>query len=94
MNPTTLKLPAELKKRIAALIEGTGQSMHAFMVEAIAQQTLSAERRKTFIADAIEAKEDMERTGVGYEGRQVHAYMDARAQGKKLRRPKAKPWRE
>jgi hypothetical protein len=39
MSVTSLKLPDELKKRIAALVAGNGQSAHAFMVEAIARET-------------------------------------------------------
>ncbi len=94
MVPTTLKLPAELKKRVAALVEGTGKSAHAFMVDAITQQVNLAERRKAFIADAKTAEEDMHRTGKGYPAEDVHAYMGARSQGKMVPRPKAKRWRE
>jgi hypothetical protein len=38
MSVTSLKLPDELKKRIAALVAGSGRSAHAFMVEAIARE--------------------------------------------------------
>lgn len=38
-STTSLKLPDVLKKRIAALVEGSGRSAHAFMVEAIARET-------------------------------------------------------
>ena len=92
MVPTTLKLPAELKERVATLVEGSGKSAHAFMIDAITQQTILAERRKAFITDAKTAKEDMNRTGKGHLAEEVHAYMGARSQGKKVRRPKAKRW--
>jgi predicted transcriptional regulator len=39
MPATTIKLPPELKQRVARLIRGTGQSAHAFMLEAIELQT-------------------------------------------------------
>ena len=39
MSVTSLKLPDELKKRIAALVAGSGRSAYAFMVEAIARET-------------------------------------------------------
>ena len=94
MVPTTLKLPDELKKRVTALVKGTGKSAHAFMVDAIEQQIVLAERRKAFVTDAKMAQEDMNRTGKGYPAEEVHAYMGARAEGKKARRPKAKRWRE
>ena len=94
MTPTTLKLPPELKERVSALVEGTGQSMHAFMLEAIARQTLQAERKKSFVAEAREALAESERTGTGYASEEVHAYLGKRVQGKKVPRPKAKPWRK
>lgn len=94
MGSTTLKLPADLKERIATLVKGTDQSMHAFMVEAIAQQTLLAERRRTFVDEAKVAQKDALRTGAGYPADEVHAYMKARVQGRKAPRPKAKPWRK
>ena len=72
----------------------TGKSMHAFMVDATTQQTTLAERRKAFITDAKTSKDGMERTGKGHPAEEVHAYMGARSQGKKARRPKAKRWRK
>ena len=93
-NPvTSLKIPVELKKRVAAVIEGTDQSPHAFMVEAIERQTNLVEKRRQFHAEADAAAHDLLSTGMGYDGDEVHAYMRARAQGKKARRPKAKAWR-
>ncbi|MDJ0893459.1 MAG: hypothetical protein QNK18_19980 [Gammaproteobacteria bacterium] len=94
MVPTTLKLPDELKKRVAALVQGTEKSAHAFMVDAIEQQTTLAERRKAFFTDAKMAQEDMNRTGKGYPAEEVHAYMSARSEGKKVPRPRAKRWRK
>ena len=93
MVPTTLKLPDELKKRVAALVKGTGKSAHAFMVDAIEQQTSLAERRNAFVTDAKRAQEEMNRAGKGYPAEEVHAYMNARSEGKKASRPRAKRWR-
>jgi predicted DNA-binding protein len=93
MPPTTIKLPAELKERIASLIQGTGMSMHAFLLEAIEQQAQLAERRQHFVADALAARAESLRTGTGYAAAQVHAYARARAGGGKATRPKARSWR-
>ena len=41
-----LDLPVELKRRIAALVRGTGKTPHAFMVEAIEAETRLAEQRR------------------------------------------------
>lgn len=94
MPATTIKLPEELKERIAALIEGTGKSMHAFLLEAIEQQAQLAERRQRFVADALAARAEVLQSGMGYAAARVHAYARARAAGKKMARPKAIAWRK
>ena len=45
MSTATLKLPDDLKERIAAAAADAGKSPHACMVEAVAAQTALAERR-------------------------------------------------
>ena len=94
MATTTLKLPAELKERIASVIDGTGKSPHAFMVEAIEQQTRLAEQRKQFVGTALAAREDFRRTGRAYALADVRKYFAARAAGKPARRPRLKRWRK
>ena len=94
MGTTTLKLPHELKQRVACVIDGTGKTAHAFMVEAIEQQTRLAEQRKQFVADALKASEEFRRTGMGYTLEDVRKYYVARAAGKPARRPRLKRWRK
>jgi predicted transcriptional regulator len=89
----TLKLPPELKDRVASVVKGTEKSAHAFMVEAIEQQTALAEKRKAFVAAALKAREHAMRTGKAYMLEDVRAYYVARAAGKKARRPRLKRWR-
>ena len=93
MPPTTLKLPAELKERIRAVVAKTDESVHSFMLKAIERETVLAEHRKSFVADALEARAEFARTGSGYDARDVHAYLRKRAAGKRPRRPKVKRWR-
>jgi predicted transcriptional regulator len=92
--PVTLKLPPELKDRVASIVKGTDKSAHAFMVEAIEQQATLAEKRKAFVADAVAALRDFERTGKGYALEDVRKYYAARIAGKKARRPRLKRWRK
>lgn len=94
MSTTTLKLPPDLKKRIASIIRGTDKSAHAFMVEAIAQHADSAMRRKAFVAEALAAEREMGRTGLGYDFEDVRAYFRAKSAGKPARRPRLKRWRK
>jgi predicted transcriptional regulator len=93
MPPTTLKLPAGLKERLQAVVADTGESVHAFMLKAIEQATIQAEHRRSFMADALEARAEFARTGMAFDAREVHRYARARAAGKPARRPKAKRWR-
>lgn len=93
MPPTTLKLPAELKQRIQSVIADTDESVHSFMLKAIEHQTALAEKRKAFVADALEARAEFARSGTGYDAREVHAHFRARVGGKRSSRPKAKRWR-
>jgi len=90
---TSLKLPPELKARVAKVVKGTDKSSHAFMIEAIKQQTEQAELRKRFVADALKAEAETLRTGLAFDAHEVHAYIQARMKGRKVARPKAKPWR-
>lgn len=92
MTTTTLKLSDELRKRVAAAVQGTGQSAHAFMVEAIERQTALAEQRRGFVADALAARDEAVRSGLGYPVREVHRYMEARARGEKVARPQPCKW--
>lgn len=93
MAATTLKLSPELKDRVKAVTEGTGKSPHAFMVEAIETQTRLAERRRGFVADALEARRHALRTGKAYAFEDVKAYYTARAAGRPAKRPRLKRWR-
>lgn len=93
MPVTRLKLSDELVARVNALARDAGCSPNAFMVGAIEQQTLVAERRKTFVRSAITSRKETLRTGLAYDVTDVHVYFAARAQGKPARRPKLKRWR-
>ena len=93
MPITSLKLPEELRKRIANVVADTDKSAHAFMIEAIEHQTALAEERKQFVADALKAEDATLRSGKAYRAQEVHRYLQAKAQGRKAARPKAKNWR-
>jgi predicted transcriptional regulator len=84
---TTLKLPDELKARFAAVARQSGKSAHAFMVEARELQTELAERRTAFVADALLAREEVARYGLGVDADEVFDYLKARAEGKPARTP-------
>lgn len=89
----TLKLPPELKERVASVVKGTDKTPHAFMVEAIEQQTSLAEKRKAFVAEANARYRNFMRTGKAYAFEDVRKYLEARIAGKPARRLRLKRWR-
>ena len=85
---TTLKLPDELKARVTEVAAQTGQSPHAFMVDAIEQQTQLAERRRGFVGSALVAEQEVAQYGLVHDGDEVLAYLAARLEGRKASRPR------
>jgi predicted transcriptional regulator len=86
--PTTIKLPEELKERIAPLAEATGVTPHAWMIEALQRQASLAEARANFIAEAASAAREVDAGGPLYAAEDVFTYILARASGRKVARPK------
>ena len=93
MSTTSLKLSDELKQRAVAAAEQKGVSPHAFMVQAIEQAATAAERRVSFVGEALAAREQMLSSGKGFDASEVHSYLKARVAGDEVVRPKAKSWR-
>jgi predicted transcriptional regulator len=84
---TTLKLPDDLKARIAAAAKQAGKTSHAFMVEALQMQTELAERRRQFVEEALLAREEVAQYGLVYDADEVFSYLQARVDGKPAKRP-------
>lgn len=85
---TTLKLPEELKARIASAAQASGKSPHAFMLEALEAQARLAEMRESFFADAVASGAEVDAGGALYVMEDVQAYILARTSGKVAKRPK------
>ncbi len=88
-STTTLKLPADLKERIAPLAEAAGKTAHAWMVEAITSQADASEKRREFLHEARNRLTRFEQTRAAYRAEDVHRYFVALAAGKKVARPKS-----
>ena len=89
MTVTSLKLPAELKARIAPLAEAAGKTPHAWMVEAIEHQAALAELRESFLAEAQDAARAIDEGGPLYAAEDVRAYVQGLARATPTRRPRA-----
>jgi predicted transcriptional regulator len=87
-SATTIKLPDELKQRIAPLAEAAGKTAHAWMVEALERQAAMAEARETFLRDAEASAAELDAGGALYAAEDVAAYLLSRAAGKAAARPR------
>ncbi|MDX1374032.1 MAG: hypothetical protein R3357_00635 [Burkholderiales bacterium] len=63
------------------------------MLAAIEQQTTLAERRKTFVADALASRKEALASGRAYLLEDVRRHYASRAKGKTGRKLQAKRWR-
>lgn len=91
-STTTLKLPAPLKKRIAALAVKSATTPHALMVSALEDHVAREERWQDFLKDAAESDRAADAGDPVYAATDVHAWLENIARGKRARRPK--PWRK
>lgn len=87
-SATTIKLPDELKQRIAPLAEAAGKTAHAWMVEALERQAAMAEAREAFLRDAEASAAEVDAGGALYAAEDVAAYLLSRAAGKAAARPR------
>jgi predicted transcriptional regulator len=85
---TTLKLPEELKARIAPLAESADKTPHAWMVEALETQARLTEMRQSFINEALASAAEVDAGGALYAMQDVHEYITRKAAGKTAKRPK------
>ena len=92
MATTSLKLTDELKQRTVALAQKQGVSPHAFMVDAIEHAAAAAEQRLGFVDEALAARAQMLKSGLGFDAQEVHTYLKARVSDKAAPKPKATPW--
>ncbi len=85
---TTLKLPDDLKARIAKAAKQTGKTSHAFMVEALQLQTELAERRREFVQSALLAEQEVAQYGLVYDADEVFSHLRDRLAGRSSQAPK------
>lgn len=90
MSTTTIRLPEDLKARVAAAAERAGTTSHNFILEAIAEKTDSAEQRAD-LADVAERRyAGIVASGKTIPWAEMRRYLEDRAAGKKAKRPAAR----
>lgn len=90
MSTTTIRLPDELKERVAKAAAAAGVSPHGFIVEAVAAKAAEAEARQAFEALARQRLEEFERSGKAIALADMRRYMQDKAAGRATTRPKSR----
>ena len=90
MSTTTIRIDDELKARLAAVAQQTGKTPHALILETL---TAAVERAETDaalhrLADARWAA--LKRSGESVSWNDAKAYLQSRAAGKAVLKPKAR----
>jgi len=84
----SLRVPEQVKKRIAKLAKQQDVTPHGFMLEAIHEKIEAEEARLAFLAEATRRLTRMKKSGKGIPAEEVFQYLEQRAAGRKGVRPK------
>lgn len=90
MSTTTIRLPNDLKARVAAAAKRAGTTAHGFILEAIAEKADEAERSSEFRAVAEKRYATLVAAGKTVPWEEMRVYLEKRLKGRKPRRPAAK----
>ena len=90
MSTTTIRLPDDLKARVAAAAKRAGTTAHGFILEAIAEKAEQAERRADFDAVAEGRYAGIVAAGKTIPWQEMRGYLEARMAGKATKRPVAR----
>jgi predicted transcriptional regulator len=86
----SLRLPAEVKKRVARLAKAQATTAHAFMLAAIEGRLQMEEAHAAFVAEANVRLAGMKKTGVGIPADALFEYFERRVVGHKAKKPAAR----
>ena len=81
MSTTTIRLPDELKARVAAAAKRSGSTTHGFILEAIAEKTALEEQRAEFDAEAEARYARIVTSGATIPWREMRNYLEAQIAG-------------
>lgn len=90
MSTTTIRIPDDLKARIAAAAKRAGTTPHSVTLEAITQRTEEEERRSEFHEVAETRYAATAASGKTIPWNEMRAYLKGQVAGKKPRRPSAR----
>ena len=88
MSTTTIRIPAELKERLAQVAKQSGSTPHALILDAIAERVEAEERRNEFHEVAEKRFAGIAKSGKTIPWNEIKAYLQSRVAGKDVKRPK------
>lgn len=88
MSTTTIRLPQELKERIARAAERAGTTTHGFILEAIAEKAEQEERREEFQSLAERRYAEIVASGKTVPWNEMRCFLERRLTGKRAAPPK------
>lgn len=90
MSTTTIRLPEDLKERVAAAAKRSGTTAHAFILEAIAEKTAQESLRADFDALAEARYANIVASGKTISWQEMRGYLEERLAGNDATRPVAR----
>lgn len=87
MSTTTIRLPLDLRERVAAAAERAGTSSHNYILEAIAERARYDDARRDFEVTAEERFAGIVATGKSIPWKDMRRYLEVRASGSKAVKP-------
>ena len=90
MSTTTIRLPEDLKSRVAAAADRVGTTAHSFILQAIAEKIDKDERSNDFHDLAEQRYATIVASGKTIPWNQMRRYLEDRVKGVKVSRPTAK----
>ena len=88
MSTTTIRLPQDLKERIARAAKRAGSTAHSFILEAIAEKAEREERQGEFQDTAEQRYAEILTTGKTVPWSEMRRYLERRLTASKVARPK------
>ncbi len=87
---TTIRMPNELKTRVAVAAKRSGTTAHGFIIEAINEKTQEDQLRADFEAVAEERYAGIVSSGRAVPWPEMRGYLKARLAGRTVKRPVAR----
>jgi predicted transcriptional regulator len=88
MSTTTIRLPKELKDKVARAAERVGKTPHGFILEAIAEKAELEEHRAAFVDLAEQRYAGIVASGKTVAWSEMRRYLERRLSGRQVTRPK------